>query len=142
MGHLVGLVGHAYGVEDGTDAFGTLLTAVHAGGTEHKVEIVLDRAVGEQLEVLEDDSDAAAQGGHLSALEVDEVIAEHLGLAGNDGHVGIHRLQQRRLAGADLADDIYELALAHLERNVFQHKVIASKYLDIFVVYQRHRIKY
>ena len=33
VGHLVGLVGHAYGVEDGTDAFGTLLTAVHAGGT-------------------------------------------------------------------------------------------------------------
>jgi hypothetical protein len=77
-------------------------------------------AARQQLEVLEDAADVAAQHRHLRRLEAAE-------LAAADHHLAARRLEllqqqpdQRRLPRAGGADDEHELALVDVERDVVQ----------------------
>ena len=93
------------------------------------------RAVREQLEVLEDAADVAAQQRHLRVLESAEV-------ASPDEDAAVRRLEllqqqpdHRRLPGARRTDDEDELALLDHERDV-------AKRDDVRVVDLRHRLEH
>ena len=60
-----------------------------ARGLHHVVKIHKDVAVGEQLVVLEDDADAAAQVGDVLAAQAAQVEARDISLSGKELHLGI-----------------------------------------------------
>ena len=98
-----------------------LLADLAAGAARHLQgvgDVVVHRAVGQQLEVLEDHADVAAVVRDLLARHLAEVVPRHrdraerrLGLLDQQPH-------QRRLARAGRADDEHELAGLDRERDV------------------------
>ena len=90
-------------------AFGTLRCL------SGKREVVVDRLVRVEREVLEHDRDVAIAGPHVvDALVVDEHVAGRRRLEPHDG------AQERRLAGAGRPEDGHELAVVHVERDLVQ----------------------
>ena len=74
------LVLHFYQLQHFGDT-GIALLARFARGFKHEVEIVVNRAVAQELEILEHHSEAAAKVGQMLALEAQQVVAEHFGVA-------------------------------------------------------------
>ena len=81
MGHLIALGAHAYLLEHLFDTSSTLSLVAPSGCFEYKVEIVSDVAIGKQLEVLEDDTNALAQSGYMLTAYMGHVVAQYLGIA-------------------------------------------------------------
>ena len=85
-----------------------------------EIQVLGDRAVGEQVELLVDDADAGmarlqgmGEGDHLT-VEGDRATARLMS-AGDDLH-------QRRLAGSVLADDGMDLAGDDVEVDIGEHR--------------------
>ena len=78
----------------------------HLALLEREGEVVVDRLVGVERQVLEHDRDVAIAGPHVvDALVVDEHVAGRRLLEPHDG------AQERRLAGAGRPEDGHELAV-------------------------------
>ena len=99
------------------------LLARAAGHLQRVGDVVVDRAVGQELEVLEDHAQVAPVVGHLLVLDLAEIApgdhdapARRLVLLEQQAH-------DRRLARAGLADDEDELAAGDRERRVLQADV-------------------
>ena len=100
--------------------------AVLADHLERVRDVRVDRAVRQQLEVLEDDADVAAQLRHLAAAHLGQRVA-------GDRDVALGRLEllhqqadAGRLAAAGRADDEDELAAADLQRDAVERDVPAG----------------
>ena len=101
------------------------LAARAAGHLERVRDVVVDRPVRQQLEVLEDDAEVAAVVRDLLAADLRQV-------APRDRDRAVRRLDlldqqphDRRLAGAGRADEEHELARVDRERRVLQAHVAA-----------------
>ena len=102
-------------------------------GFQHKLKVLLHRAVVQQLEVLEDYSHLAAQCRHVLSLQFEHVSSQHLcllSLVGIEVEFCIHGLQQRTLSRAYLTYYIYELTLVSLEVGFVEHESVAL--IDIY----------
>ena len=108
--HLVGLAAHAYVIQHFRDALADGLAVFPAGGPEDEIEVVLDAAVRQQLEVLEHDAEFAAEVGDVLVADAFEGIAADFAFALFQDILGDHGPDERSLAGADLADDVDEVA--------------------------------
>ena len=87
--HLVALRRELHHVEHLLDALADLRLVAPPGGPEHVVQVEEGVAVGEQLVVLEDDADAAAQVGDVLAAQAAQVEARDISLSGKELHLGI-----------------------------------------------------
>lgn len=87
----------------------------------HVIEVHEDVAVGQQLVVLEDDADFAAQVGDIPASEPAQVESGHIALTREQRHLGVERLEQRALAAAHAPEQIDELALGDGEAHLRKH---------------------
>ncbi len=98
---------------------------VIARGQHHVVE---HRAVGEQVEALEDHADAPYPGAHLafvddgSALKI--VLAVENDLPAIKAFEGVDGADQGGFAGAGRADDADHLPVLHLQIDAFQHLML------------------
>ena len=128
--HLVALGLHAHLLEHLGDALLAAVALLPAGGTEDESEVVVDVAVDEELEVLEDNANATAEGRYLAAADVAHVVAEHLGAAAVDVELAVHGLHQAGLAGAHGADEIEELAAIDLEVDILENNVFLLVDID------------
>ena len=92
---------------------------------ERERDVLVHRLVGEQLEVLEDAADVAAQLRDLPRAEPADVAAgdEHPAVGGD--LVAQQELQEGRLPGARRADEEDELALGDLEGELTQGDDVA-----------------
>ena len=116
----LGLVGEA----DQVEQFEGLAGALRAGDAEdlqRQLDVVLDGARGQQVEVLEDHADAAARlaqflaGAAAAAGEGGEVLAGDGHGAGGGALQEVDAADEGGLAGAALADDAVHLALADVQ---------------------------
>ena len=83
-------------------------------------DVLEDRLVRQQPEVLEDDAEVAAEVGHLAARDRAEVLPEHVDLALRGLLLLEDEPEEARLAGARRADEEDELATEDLDPDVVQ----------------------
>ena len=102
---------------------------------EDELEIIVDGAVGEKLEILEHDSHTTAEEGDVVRAELLEIVAgDETGLAVK-GELGIESLQQARLAATDTTDDIDKLACLDLDVYIPKDNVILLRHSGIMDLY-------
>ena len=120
---LVGKRGHLVREPDEVEHLGHLAAdraAAFALHLQRVGDVLGRRTVREQLEVLEDAADVAAQVRHLRALEARQVAAADDDLARGRLDLLQHEPDHRRLARAGGPDDEDEVALLDHERDVRQ----------------------
>ena len=134
MGHLIPLGLHANLFQNLFDTELALALVVPSCGFEHEVEVVVYVAVNEELEILEYDADAFAQGRNLAPTDACEVIAQHFGAAAVYVQLAIHGLQEARLTRTYLTDEVYELAFLNLQVDILLHDHLLLANLYIMIV--------
>ncbi len=130
MGHLVGLAVHSDVLEDLGYPLVYQFLILPSGGFEHEAEILLDAAVHQQLEILENHAETAAQIGDILLPDADKVIAADLGAAFQDRILGYHRADDGSLAGADFADDVDEVAGEDVHIQAVDNRGLAVYYVS------------
>jgi hypothetical protein len=96
-----------------------------AGHLKRVRDVVVDAAVGEQLEVLEHGADAPAQMGKAAGRQAVDVPARDSHLAAGRLHLADQHLDQRRLAAAGGPDDERELTPPKREGDALDPHVAA-----------------
>ena len=123
VGETVGTVQHIYILQYVVDAFVNLRLVLPSCSFQHETQVLANRAVCQQLEVLEDDTHLSAQGGNVLTLHLGQFVIQHDGLFGLVNiQLKIERLQQGALAGSHASNDINELALVDVEIYFLQHE--------------------
>src|SRR5207237_9251696 len=93
-------------------------------------DVLVRRLVREEIEALEDHPDLGALPGDVALGVLDELpvplavtdqVAVHLDPAGVDLLEVVDAADERRLARPGRADDAYDLARFHFQRNALQH---------------------
>ena len=120
MWELIPFVKHTHLLEHLFDTTLNVGIVSPSGGIEHKAQIVNNRPVGQQTEILKHNTNIAAQIRNLLAADAVEVIIQHTGLAGCYGHLGIHRLEQSALARTNPSGEIQKLTFGNLEIDLAQ----------------------
>ena len=106
---------------------GADLLARAAGDLQRVGDVVVHRAVGQQLEVLEDDAEVAAVVRHLLARDLGQVAAGDADRPGGRLELLDQQAHDRRLARARRADEEDELAAPDGERGVVEtHPVVVA----------------
>ena len=87
---------------------------------------VVEDAHRERVRLLEEHADAAAQLGHVEAVDVVAVEQDRAAAHRGRGQVDepVEGAQQRRLAAAGGADQRQHLALAHVQRNLVDRELL------------------
>ena len=128
VGEVLGLVCEADQAQRVRD-LGADLRARSADHLQRVGDVVVDVAVGEQLEVLEDGADAAAQLRDPGAAERRDVPAGDQDLALGRLELVDQQLDQGRLAAAGRADEEDELAAIHPQADAVEGDVAARIHL-------------
>jgi len=132
----IALVLHPDKVEYFGYAFLDFLFILPSGGTKHKLQIIVHRTIGEQLEILKNNAQLAPQLRNVLALDGCHPITEHFGLTGSHIELAIEGFEQAGLAGAHFTHQINELPLVQLQINFAQHTEFLLMYLYIGIVNQ------
>ncbi len=102
---------------------------------EDELEIIVDGAIGEKLEILEHDSHTTAEEWDVVRAELLEIVAgDETGLAVK-GELGIESLQQARLAATDTTNDIDKLACLNLDIHIPKDNIILLRHSGIMDLY-------
>ena len=120
---LVALVAQAYFLQHLLDPLVHPLGIVPTGGLHHELQVLVHRAVREQLEILEHDAQLAAQVGDLAALQHVQVEAADMAFTLCEREVTVERAHQAALACAGAAHQVDELARTYRQVHVVQHKI-------------------
>ena len=110
MRQLVGFLGEAHGVEHLADAFVHRALVFPVRSLEGETEIVFDAAVHQQLEILEDDAEAAPEVWNLLPLETAQIELADAGFPAGERVFAGQRADDGRLPAADPAREIDEFA--------------------------------
>jgi len=125
MRHLVALVAKAHLLQHFLHLGIHGLAVLPSGAAHHEGEVLVHRAVPQQLEILEHDADLAPQEGNLPPLQLAQVEAGHVPFALLEGQVAVQGAHQAALAAAGAAHQINELPGANGKVHVVQHQVFA-----------------
>ncbi len=90
------------------------------GDLEREGDVLVDRLLRQQPEILEDDPDPAAQRGHLAATQAAKVAARDDDAAGRGHLLADQQTDERALAGARLPHQEDEITLGDLHADVAQ----------------------
>ena len=93
---------------------------MRARDLHRKRDVFPDGLVDEQLEILKDDAEVAAQCGHAIAAQPVHADAVHGDLAGRGLRLAIEQAQQAGFPGSRVADEKDELAFCDLEADVIE----------------------
>jgi hypothetical protein len=99
---------------------GADLLAMRAGDLERIGDVVVDRAVGQQLEVLEDDAEVAAVVRHLFAVDLAQVASSDTDRPARRLEFLEEQPHDGRFARPGLPDEEHKFAPRHGERDVVQ----------------------
>ncbi len=89
-----------------------------AGSFQYKFQVVVHITIGEQPEVLEDDTQVAPQLRHVLPFQSFQIDIRNRAFSFCEGDVAIERFKQAAFAGAGLADEVDEIALGNLQVHV------------------------
>ena len=116
-----------------SDSFLALLLRLPSCSFQHEVQVIVDRSVGQQPEVLKDDSKVASKVRYLTALYLFEIVIKYSRIAIGNRQFGIYGLEERALAGSHLSDQIDEFTqklnklIGKGKGEVIMNKVVNSK---------------
>ena len=114
VGHLVGLVGHPYVLQDLPDALVDGILVFPAGRLEHEFQVALDGPVHEELEILEDDADLSPQIGDFLVPQSVQLVSADPAVAFQERILRYHGADDGSFSRADLAHDVDEVAGKYL----------------------------
>ena len=134
MRHLIGFVLHPHLTQHLIDTLVDVGLVLPTRGLKHKQQVVVDRAVRQQLEILEHHTNLPSQHRHVLAADGRQVVVEDSRLAHFNRHFGIHRLHQAALTASDTAYQIHELTFLKLKVHVFQHEQLLTEHFHIFII--------
>ena len=123
--HLVRLVLHPDIVKHLDDPLVDLVAVFPSGCLEHELQIALDSPVHQQLEILEHDSDPAAEIRNILVSQAVELEAADLSGALLKRVLADHRADDRSLAGSDLADDVDEVSRKYVHIKPVDHGALS-----------------
>ena len=106
-----------------------------SGCPQDIVEIVIDRVVRQQLEILEHHAHLSAQCRQLAGVQLQQVSVQHLCTFSLAFNFAIDCFQQRGLSAANGTDEINHLSLLRPEIHVGQNLVPALVNLYLSVIY-------
>ena len=118
-GILVGVVGQAHEFDQGRDLLADLLFG-KAGEFEGQRDVSVDRARGEEVELLEDHADRTAGFTEFRFREVGENLAVYDDVPRRGTVEKIDAAHERALPGARAPDDAEDFARTDFERNVLE----------------------
>src|SRR6266498_2423206 len=127
-GETLGLVGEADQLEHLGDGPLDVVAAL-ADDLESEGDVLAHRLVRQQLEVLEDATDRAAQRGHLPGGEPVEILAGHPDAPAGGLVLLGQQAQEGGLARARLSHHEDELALVDLDRDVVERDHVRAVHL-------------
>ena len=131
VGHLVAFRLHIDLRQDFIDAGVDFVLLPPAGGLEDEGEVVIDRAVGQELEILEHDAQAPAKVGDLLPLDAPQVEVEQACLARADGDFAIEGFQEAAFPRPDFPDDVNKLSVLHGEACVVKNRVFFAADINV-----------
>ena len=133
VGHLVGLGEHAHLLQHLFNALVDFVVVLPSRGLKHKCEIVVDRAVGKELKVLEHYAYLTAQVRNLLTFYGSQIIFKHLSFAVLNRDFGIHGLKKRALAASHLTNYICKLPLVDGQIYILQNHMFLTEQFHIGV---------
>ena len=133
----MGLGGHADIVQHLADARVDPPLVFPSGRAEDEFEVILDGAVHQQLEILENDAELAPQVGDVFAAQGAQVIPANGPFAGKEVVFGRDGPDDGGLAGADLAHDVDEVAGEDVHVEPVDDGVLAAADVGISEGYER-----
>ena len=137
IGQLIPFVAHPHQVQHLFYFVLNLPFALPTGSTENKFKIVVHRTVCQQLEVLEYDSQFAAQLWDVLTLNMEHVIPQYLSLARCNIQFTIESLEQARLARTHFTYQVHELPFVKFQIHTVQYAQLLLVYLYVRISYQR-----
>lgn len=138
IGHAVTLVLESDELQHLFDTLFALLSVVPTGGLEYELEVFVHGAIGEQLEVLEDDAETATEISDLAPLDVSQIVFEDFSESTADRQLGIEALEQAALARSYLTYKIYKLAFANVKVNIFEQSLLLSFQCNSLKIYHNY----
>ncbi len=125
MGHLVGLRFHPHGLQHLADAPVGRHAVLPSGRLQHEGEVVLHRTVRQQLEILENHPQFAAQERDFFRADGGQVVpADRCGTFAGPV-LGNHGPDDGSLAGSHLSYDVHEVAFFDLHIHPVDDNVLA-----------------
>ena len=109
-----------------SDSFLALLLRLPSCSFQHEVQVIVDRSVGQQPEVLKDDSKVASKVRYLTALYLFEIVIKYSRIAIGNRQFGIYGLEERALAGSHLSDQIDEFTFFYSEVDIVEESLCFS----------------
>ena len=131
VGHLVAFRLHIDLRQHLGDACIYLMLLPPAGSLEDEGKVVIDRAVRQELEILEHDAQAPPEVGDLLPLDAPQVEVEQACLARADGDFAIEGFQEAALPRPDFPDDVNKLSVLQGEAGVVKDGVLFATDIDI-----------
>ena len=122
---------------------GDLVVRGGARHAEHQLgegDVVLDAAILEQTEVLEDDADIATKLGDLGTLDLARQKSTDQDLARSREFVHQDQAQDRALTGPGGADDEHELSIPDVKGHVLESVLTAVLEADVIERNDRARV--
>ena len=110
MRHLMGLCRHAHVLEDFRNAGVDGVAVLQAGGAEDEFQVRFHAAVHQELEILENHAQLAAQHRYVFCTESAEVEPADGAFSLGEPVLRRHRPDDGGLARTDFADDVHEVA--------------------------------
>src|SRR6266404_251108 len=89
-----------------------------------------DRTAEENVEILEDDAELAAEQGHVAWPHLVHVVSRNAHVARGGTLLGIDELHDGRLAGAGMPGEERELPLGHMEGDVLERQPALGEGLE------------
>ena len=137
MGVAVGKLLHFHFFQHVLDALVNLGLLLPSRRLQHKGQVVIYRAVAQELEVLKDDAHLSAQGRDVFLFHGEKVVIQYHSIVGFvNVQLEIECLQECALAGSHASDDIDEFTFIYMEINILQDKDA------VFLIYIRFLIIY
>lgn len=124
MWSFIALVDHVDLGEDFANAFIHVGFFAPSGSFEYELEVVVDGAVGEELEILEHDAHASSQERDIGGAQIEEVVASDEAGFAFEGEFGVECFEEAGFAAADTAYEVDELSLFDFEVYVAEDDVV------------------
>lgn len=129
--HFVRFRTHADTVENLVNLVLHFLFVLPTRGAKHKHHILVNRTIGQELEILKNDPDFASQERDLGLLELGQIEIDNARIAFPELQIPVQRFHERALSRPGLPDDVDEFALVHFEVYIGQYDAIVLENRDV-----------
>lgn len=108
-----------------------------AGRIQYKLKIFAYAAIGQQVKILKNDTQLAAQVRNGAAIQLCQIKPGDFAFAGGQRQGSIQCFQQARLPASRLPDEIGELPTCDFQVHISQHQIILLVNIDLLELHNK-----